>query len=157
MKKLASLFGLLVVLSTLAIATDSDITPAAVTMDHNDVTVVQYCVTGVTDGSLDIVVGKVCRDLNSVTGCQAADDLATTELVVTPDTPMTVSGGNGCVDVELKTVDADGLYYYTINGEYQGEVITAETGSVFVPEFTVLGAGAALAIAGAYIAKKRKN
>lgn len=131
--------------------------PLDTTMAENDVELAQYCVHDVVpeDGTLTVVVDPVCEDLNGISGCQAADDLATTEFTAVSQGDITLVDGAGCTYIELTTIDASGRFYYTVNGEIGQAEITSETGSVFVPEFTTVGAALALLGAGFYAYKKR--
>ena len=115
----------------------------------------------------EIEVIKVCKDQNGISGCQAADiDYMATgdgfDVTVLGD--ITTVDGAGCTSVMLET-DIDnpsdaGLFYYTIGDGVDTEdlgAIVAETGSVVIPEMTVIGSVLVLGAAGFMIAKKRKN
>jgi len=159
MKKLITFVAMLFVLSSMAFAATDDLTPTDLDMGPTDVVVVEYCVYGISpaDAEVGIVVDPVCRDVNGVSGCQAADTANPAEFTAVPAAnSITVSGGTGCVDITLTTADADGVFYYTVNGQQEGTV-TSETGSAaIIPEFGVLASAAVLGIAGFYIARKRK-
>ncbi len=160
MKKLFGLvLSLAVMLSVFVSAAGDDLDPKHITMAETDTRYVEYCVFDITpeDLTIDIIVDPVCRDQNSISGCQAADDNSPADFSATPVSPtLSLVGGAGCVDIELTTSDANGLFYYTVNGDLGG-VITSETGTAYVPEFGTIGAVLALLGAGAYAAKKRRN
>jgi LPXTG-motif cell wall-anchored protein len=150
----------MVLMAVSVLAASDDLSPLDTTMAETDTQTAEYCVDGYTpeDSTIDITVTNVCKDLNSITGCQAADDATQTEFTATPaSSTLTLTGGAGCVDIDLQTTSASGIFYYTVNGEITGEVITSETGSVLVPEFTTIGAALALAGAGLFIYKKKRQ
>jgi hypothetical protein len=134
-------------------------------MGETETKIVQYCIDKVyynpdtqeekrePFSGMDVVLGDVCLDMNELFGCQGADDLFPGAFTVTVLEPVT--GDDGCADIELKTEEASGLYYFKLNGDLGGSVVTGETGSVLVPEFGVLGAVGILAVAGLFISKKR--
>jgi LPXTG-motif cell wall-anchored protein len=62
------------------------------------------------------------------------------------------------LDLETSLDETEGgLFYYTVNGVVAESTVGSETGQVFVPEFGVVAAGAALVGAGYYVARKRKQ
>ena len=165
MKKIISLVLMVAMLATSVMATETTLDDASITMAMVDVQTVEFCMNSSFDGSpLDaiVVVDPICRDANSLEGCQPADSaVPADDFSVVPVDATT--GADGCVDLTITTgleSGEEGLFYYTVNG-FVGEVDASaegsETGMVFVPEFGVVAAGLALAGAGVYIAKRRKK
>ena len=138
MKKIIGIFiAFVIMLTSIVLAVGDDLTPKDVTMMSNDVRTVQYCVDGVipADLTIDVTVSNVCQDVNGISGCQIADNHTQTEFSAVPVFPtLTLVNGIGCANITLTTVNAEGLYYYTVNGEITGEVLASETGSVITPE-----------------------
>lgn len=172
MKKLLSIVVLFAVMvtgamatgtRTIPVATDSDIIPGVVSMEYTDSLNVEYCIVYVDEvgattpaPGLDVKVNTVCKDENSIPGCQMADSADPAEFGV--NVIDSVTDETGCATLELWTEDAfGGSFYYEVNGAHEGEVLTRETGAAYVPEFTAIGAGLALIGAGFIAAKKRKE
>ncbi|NTV22858.1 MAG: hypothetical protein HGA85_00595 [Nanoarchaeota archaeon] len=141
---------------------DSVVVPGVVNMDHNDVKQVEYCVEYIDEEEvsrpavgLGVSIFEECLDQNNLFGCQAGDVMNPSEFTATALDAVT--DVDGCATLELETTDADGgLFYYTVNGDLGGSVVTRETASAYVPEFGVLGAVGMLAVAGLFIAKRRQ-
>ena len=165
MKKILAIVAMLVVMASSVMATFTTLTPDSINMGYSDAQVAQFCiystsVNGTPIGPLNVnvVLGTVCRDVDSLVGCSAADTLNPAGFTVVPQDATT--GADGCVNLNLATAlspGQEGLFYYTVNGQVAGTTVGSETGQVFVPEFGVVAAGTALVGAGAYIARKRKN
>ena len=137
-----------------------DLTPKDITMAEDQVIYVDYCVDNITpaETTVGVVVDPVCEDFNGISGCQVGeDDLASTEFFASSTGDINTVGGAGCTEIMLETVNAQGKFYYTVNGQQKGATVVSETGSVYVPEFGVLGAVAVLGGAAAFMAKKRKE
>ncbi|MBD3203003.1 hypothetical protein GF327_01805 [Candidatus Woesearchaeota archaeon] len=144
------------------VSTDSDIFPGVVAMEPNDSVDVEYCVVYIDENDaetpavgLDVATDKICKDQNSIPGCQAADTSSPAEFSVT--VVDSVTGADGCATLTLSTTNAyGGTFYYEVNGEVEGEAITEETGTAYIPEFGVLASLAVLGLAGLFVARKRK-
>ena len=164
MKKTMSFVIVFIMLASFVVASKTTLVPDAIQMEHVDVEVVTFCINGTGNVPLDaiVVVNPICKNINGLYGCQPADlPVAPSDFNVVPLDATT--GADGCVDLEITTnleSGEEGTFYYTVNG-FVGEVDTtpegSETGVVFVPEFGVVAAGLALAGAGVYIARKRKQ
>jgi len=146
-------------LTGLVSATTTEVTPNGITMDINDAKTTVFCIYQDTAKTIpmdvNVVVGNVCRDVDGLFGCSAADIALPAGFSVLPADATT--GVDGCDNINLKTVNANtGLYYYTIDGQVAGTTIGSDTGSVLVPEFTTIGAFMVLVGAGLFIYKKRK-
>jgi len=161
MKKILAILAMLVVLASSAFASTTETTlEAPETMGFDDSEVGEFCIE---DGSgnpldVDVLVDPICKDLNGFLGCNSGDEFDPAGFSVTPQ--YLTTGEDGCVLLDLVTdlsEDDGGLFYYTVNGQVEGTTVGSETGSVLVPEFGIVAAGAALVGAGAYIARKRKN
>ena len=160
MKKVLSMIAIAVMVISAAMAAGDDLSELDTQMGPTDTHTVEYCVYDIVppNGTIDVVVDPVCKDVDGVSGCNGEDIHDPADFSATPaaDLIETVDG-QGCVDIMLETTDAEGLYYYTVNGESAETEIVAETGSVaVVPEFSVLGATLALGAVGLFIHKKRK-
>jgi LPXTG-motif cell wall-anchored protein len=141
---------------------DSQITPGVVNMEVNDVVDVEYCAEKVfLDNSraaypgLTVTVNAVCQDQNGVFGCHAADIMY--PAVFTAVAIDAVTGADGCATVQLTSINAlGGTFFYEVNGAEGDAVVTEETGTAYIPEFTTIGAGLVLLGAGLYSYRKRK-
>ena len=161
MKKLSLiLISMMLILSVVGVvsATNGILDEETVTMGYQDVRTVQYCLfeQGVPQ-DVTVVVDPICRDLNTLIGCNSGDEYNPDGFSVVPSEPTT--GPDGCVDIVITTdleQGEEGLFYYTVNGQVGDSYVGAETGNVFVPEFTVLASLGVLGLAGLYIAKKRR-
>lgn len=159
MRQILYAIGMLM-LVTSVLAQGDDLDPKSLTMAKTDVRVATYCVDSVepADAVLDIVIDPICRDTNAMSGCQPVDTFDPTDFSVTPASPtLQLVGGAGCIDLVLETDNAEGLYYYTVNGDLSSANITSETGKVFVPEFGIVASVGLLGLAGVYIARRRKS
>ena len=162
MKQLVVLAIMFALLVSSVFATDADITPAAITMAQSDVRTVEFCILDNLNVpmNVDVVLGNVCKDVDGLFGCSVSggDIFSPAGFSVVPVDATT--GVDGCTDVTLTTSlgpSDGGLFYYTINGFVGDAFAGGETAQVFVPEFGVAAAGAALVGAGIYIARKRKQ
>jgi len=155
MKKMVLLFLLF---ATVAYAVTDDLSDPEIKMGPIDVKVVQYTIEGFTppDYTLDIIVGPLCLDQDGQSGCQAGDFYDPPGFNVTPSVDqLTLVGGAGTVDLTIETVDANGIYYYTVNGDVEGTV-TSDTGSIeVIPEFGIIASIGLLGLIGIYIWKRR--
>lgn len=160
MKRLMSFVVLAVLVGMVgAYAAADSLEPLYVNMQKTDVTTTTYCVENIRPANaiMQIVVDPICRDVNSITGCQAGDQMNPSEFSVTPLVQdLQLVNGAGCVQLTLTTTDAEGTFYYTVNGEIGQAKITSETGSVDIPEFGIIGAALILAVAGMFIARRRQ-
>ena len=161
MKKILTLVLMVAMLSVSAFATTTTLSPDSINMDYTDVKVVTFCInSSKTHLPMDVAVdvSPQCKDVNGLEGCQGADTANPPGFSVVPNDANT--GADGCVDLTITTSlspGQEGLFYYTVNGKVGDAVVGSETGLVFVPEFGVVAAGLALAGAGVYIARKRKQ
>ena len=156
MKAIIPVLVLLVTLGMVS-AVNSFIVPEVLTIQSNDLEIVDYCVenpTGTPFPGVDISITEWCKDANGIVGCQPADSLFDPELAVAA--LDVVTGADGCGDVQLTATGASGTFYYTIAGSLGGVQITSETGTALVPEFGVIGSSLALVLAGVLIWRKRK-
>ena len=163
MNKTTLVLVLLLVATALAtpMATDSFFVPGPVPMAENDNQTIKYCVEFTTENmtfpamGMNVAIQATCKDNNDLFGCQPED------LPVAPEFSITllqnVTGEDGCVDVELITTEAFGVYYFSLNGLVEEMSVTEETSSAYVPEFGILGAITALGVAGLFIAKRRAD
>ena len=160
MKKILGILALFVLVASQVWATDLDITPGVVNMQSTDTAFVDVCLkysNGSAWSGATLAINTWCKDLNDNTVCDAGDEA--TPATFTPTVEVTPTGADGCGKVRLETNNAEGgTYAYLVNGlTAGGAFIAAEHGLVFVPEFGVVAAGLALAGAGVYIARKRKQ
>ncbi|MFH0875876.1 MAG: hypothetical protein V1859_08105 [archaeon] len=159
MKKVIALIALLVVALSSVFATQTTLDDDSITMAYEDTAVVTYCIEEEgTPVNIAVVVSPVCRELDNVLGCSAGDTMNPTGFSVVPNEPTT--GADGCVELTITTTlneNQAGVYVYTVNGDNGTSYVGAETGKVYVPEFTVIGSLAVLGIAGYIAARKRKN
>jgi len=155
MKKMVLLF---LVLATSVFAVTDDLSDPELQMGPVDVKVVQYTIEGFTppDYTLDIIVDPLCLDQDGQSGCQAGDLYDPPGFNVTPSVDqLTLVGGAGTVDLTIETTDANGKYYYTVNGDVQGTV-TSDTGSIeVIPEFGLIASISLVGLLGLYIWKRR--
>ena len=139
-------------LSALAVsATNSRIIPETVVVTPDDVKLAEFCVTnaGSPKPGVGVDVQQVCRDLNHVIGCQAADTLNPASLSVVALDAET--GADGCADLQLVSTGANGTYYFAVSGSLGGAEVTRETGMAVVPEFGTVAAALSLVLAGALV------
>ena len=161
MKKIFVLGVMLCFLLSLVTAVDMTITPQLVHLEYTDSKDVTVCVAR-ADGSpyvgLDLMVTSQCQDLDGDEVYSLAED-GNAVGIFDASVKTSPTGADGCGEVTLTTANAmGGTFAYSINSKTSaGVVVDEEGGLAYIPEFTVLGAGAALAIAGFYIAKKRKH
>ena len=159
MKKLIAMIMFVLMSIGMVSAVGDTLDPLDITMAQNETRYVEYCVNGIVpaNGTVTIIVDPVCEDQDGISGCSASDDATQTEFTATPVSNITTVNGAGCTDIELKTsATANGLFYYTVNGQKGEAQVTSETGSVFVPEFGILATLAVLGLAGVYISRKRE-
>lgn len=160
--KIMTIVAMMMLLVSLkaAFAVGDDLSEQTIGMNMTDSAVVQYCMNGVKPayGYARIVVSPICKDVDGQSGCQVGDILNQNEFTVTPlQQTMQIIDGQGCVDLVLHTSNADGKYYYTVNGKVGCAKVSSETGTAYViPEFGVLGALAVLGMAGVFVVRKRK-
>ena len=156
MKKVV--FFMLLMMVTSAYAVTDDLTDPDIKMGPSDTRVVQYKIEGFTppDYLLDIIVGPLCLDMNGESGCQTEDIYDPPGFSVTPSVDkLALIDGKGTVDLIIQTTDANGRYYYTVNGDVEGAV-TSDTGSVeVIPEFGVLASVMLIGLIGLFVWKRR--
>ncbi len=157
MKKMFVFVTLLIMLVGAVSATDTTLSEDDLTMDYNDVRTVEFCINE-SDVPLDVsvVVDPICKDLNSLVGCNSGDTYNPTGFSVVPNEATT--GADGCVDLTLTTSlsqGQEGLFYYTVNGQVGGSTVGSESGRVFVPEFGIIATLGILSIIGIFVVRKR--
>jgi len=148
--------ALLLLSAAPALAVNSVLIPEVMTIEPNDVEIVEYCVShnGAPLAGIAIAIDEVCKDHNGIVGCQTPpDENPTGELAVAALDAVT--GADGCGDLQLTTTGASGNFYYTVSGSSGGATITRETGQALVPEMSVAAAGLALGLAGLLVWRKR--
>lgn len=159
MNKLITLVVMALMIATAVVATETTLDPSPTTMGYVDEKIATYCLfDGGVPQDVLVVVDPVCRDLNNLLGCSPGDEYNPTGFSVIP--LETTTGADGCVELNI-TSNLDegnaGVFWYTVNGEVApGYYVGAETGKVFIPEFTTIGAGLVLLGAGLYSYRKRK-
>jgi len=148
--------------STALAGTEIILNPYDVGMESDDTVYVDACIyKNDVEGStpivgMPLVITDYCFDGNDDADCFDAVDTDTNVFKATVVT--TPTNENGCGVIMLETENAmGGSFAYVVNGMEGDNVKVQETGTAFIPEFTVLGAGAFLAVAGVYAARKRKN
>ncbi len=172
--KYLTLIAMFVLMISTVSATGDVLAPKDVTMAYVDTLTAEYCVTGHSVNSIPLEILSVCKDVDGISGCMAADEAdpagltvefpGNVDSIVLSLTSDGLGEFEGCTDIDIETNlnPADGgLFYYTVGDGYIGLYgqkgsVVAETGSIFVPEFGIIAAGLVLGLAGLYIVKRRK-
>lgn len=158
MKYLNFLIMALMIVSV-ASATETVLNGDYISMETTDTEVVEYCIY--EQGApvdIEVVIDPICQELDNVLGCSGGDVWYPTDFSVTPVEPTT--GPDGCVDLVLETTLGEeevGTFVYTVNGYNGYTYVGAETGTVYVPEFTTVAAIAMVALLGIFVYRKRQN
>jgi hypothetical protein len=163
MKKLLGIVVGLLVFAPLIFASNEVIAPQVTGMQPTDTETVKVCVTdrnGNPFEGVDLLV--VCEGANSNLNdaCDATENGNTAEFDVTVLNDG-LTDANGCEDVQLETIGATFQeYVYRIQAGQEGDAtgkVAEETGFAVIPEFTTIGATLALAGAGLYIYKRKRQ
>ncbi len=154
------LVSMMLVLSVIGVvsATNGVLDDEQVTMGYHDVRTVTYCIyeNGNPVVGFPVVVDPVCKELDNVLGCSAGDEFNPAGFTAVP--ASSVTGADGCVDIVLTTnlpQNDGGIFVYNVNGDNGQTYVASETGTVYVPEFSVVAAGLALLGAGLFVFRKR--
>lgn len=143
-----------ILMTSFVAATNSQIVPESITVAPSDVKVTEFCVqqNGEALPGVAVTVFAVCRDTNSLVGCQPDDAYAGFELSVIPLDAVT--DADGCATIQLVSTHAHGSYYYSVMGQVGEAIVTVETGSADVPEMSTVGAAVALTLGGLLVWRK---
>jgi len=157
MKKIFTVLIMMIVSAFSVLATTTTLSDPELMMGYSDVRTVQFCNVG-PGPIVDVFISPVCRDTDGIFGCGAGDELNPSGFSIVSDMPTLMVGE--CASLTLTTdlaPEDGGVFYYTANGQVGGTTVGSETGKVFIPEFTTIGAGLILMSVGVYTFRKRKN
>ena len=160
MKKMMILLAVMVMsIGSVMAAVGDELVPLDSQLGPNQTTYADYCVQDVepSDQLVVVTVDPVCQDVDGISGCNGVDDHNPSSFSAVSMGDIQAVNGSGCTMIELTTTaDAQGLYYYTVNGNVAEAEVASETGSVeTVPEFGVLAAIGVLGLAGLFVYKRR--